>query len=81
MTDAKAEGEGGGSGVKSPPPMVDSPVKPVNGIVQPHVVPSASRPGRNTNQLNYLKNTVMKAVWKHKFCWPFKTPVDEPAKI
>jgi len=76
MTDAKAEGEGGGSGVKSPPPMVDSPVKPVNGIVQPHVVPSASRPGRNTNQLNYLKNTVMKAVWKHQFGWPFQTPVD-----
>lgn len=24
----------------------------------------------------YLKNTVMKAVWKHQFGWPFHTPVD-----
>merc|ERR550532_2626037 len=24
----------------------------------------------------YLKNTVMKAVWKHQFGWPFQTPVD-----
>ena len=32
--------------------------------------------GRNTNQLQYLKNVVMKAVWKHQFGWPFQTPVD-----
>jgi len=78
MTDVKAEGDGGGSGARSktPPPFVDSPVKPVNGIVQPHTVPPPQRPGRNTNQLNYLKNTVMKAVWKHQFGWPFQTPVD-----
>merc|ERR1719351_652790 len=24
----------------------------------------------------YLKNTVMKAVWKHQFGWPFQSPVD-----
>merc|ERR1719189_2030446 len=24
----------------------------------------------------YLKNTVIKAVWKHQFGWPFQTPVD-----
>ena len=30
------------------------------------------RPGRATNQLMYLKNTVMKAVWKHQFGWPFQ---------
>merc|ERR1719273_2680554 len=24
----------------------------------------------------YLKNTVMKAVWKHQFGWPLQTPVD-----
>merc|ERR1719336_487924 len=28
----------------------------------------------------YLKNTVMKAVWKHQFGWPFQTPVD-PNKL
>lgn len=78
MTDVKAEGDGSGSGARSktPPPFVESPVKPVNGIVQPHTVPPPQRPGRNTNQLNYLKNTVMKAVWKHQFGWPFQTPVD-----
>ena len=75
MTDVKGEGEAGG-GPKSPPPMVDTPVEPVNGVVQPHTVPPPHRPGRNTNQLNYLKNTVMKAVWKHQFGWPFQTPVD-----
>ena len=31
-----------------------------------------NRPGRATNQLMYLKNTVMKAVWKHQFGWPFQ---------
>ena len=32
----------------------------------------SNRPGRATNQLMYLKNTVMKAVWKHQFGWPFQ---------
>ncbi|XP_070531967.1 bromodomain-containing protein 2-like isoform X4 [Ptychodera flava] len=36
--------------------------------------------GRQTNQLIYLKNVVMKAVWKHQFAWPFHTPVD-PVKL
>ena len=33
-------------------------------------------PGRKTNQLNYLKTTVMKCVWKHQFGWYFHKPVD-----
>jgi len=37
-------------------------------------------PGRQTNQLIYLKNVVMKAVWKHQFAWPFHAPVD-PDKL
>ena len=78
MSETKAEGEGGAAAPrsKSPPPMDETPVEPVNGIVQPITIPPAHRPGRNTNQLNYLKNTVMKAVWKHQFGWPFQTPVD-----
>ena len=44
--------------------------------VHPPVIPHPKRPGRNTNQLAYLKNTVMKAVLKHQFGWPFQTPVD-----
>ena len=34
------------------------------------------RPGRLTNQLQYLQKTVLKAMWKHQFAWPFYTPVD-----
>ncbi len=34
------------------------------------------RPGRMTNQLQYLQKTVMKGLWKHQFAWPFHQPVD-----
>ena len=55
----------------------DEPVlEPVNGQVFPPFTPRADRPGRNTNQLKYLRDVVMKAVWKHQFGWPFQTPVD-----
>uniref|UniRef100_A0A336LYR9 CSON010958 protein n=1 Tax=Culicoides sonorensis TaxID=179676 RepID=A0A336LYR9_CULSO len=62
--------------VKEPPPRIEIPVEPVNGIVQPHVIPPPERPGRNTNQLQFLNKNVMKAVWKHQFAWPFQQPVD-----
>lgn len=61
---------------KEPPPRIEIPVEPVNGIVQPHVVPPPERPGKNTNQLQFLCKNVMKAVWKHQFAWPFQQPVD-----
>lgn len=61
---------------KEPPPRVDPAVEAVNGIVQPSVVPPPDRPGRSTNQLHFLLKTVMKAVWKHQFSWPFQQPVD-----
>ena len=48
----------------------------VNGIVQPPVVPSATKRHRNTNQLQFLLKNVMKIVWKHQFAWPFHQPVD-----
>jgi Bromodomain len=62
--------------VKEAPPKKEMPVEAVNGIVQPAVVPSPDRPGRNTNQLQFLSKNVMKAVWKHQFSWPFQQPVD-----
>ena len=67
----------GAAGMASPPPAgSDSePVyEPIGGQVFPPTNPV--KPGRNTNQLQYLKNVVMKAVWKHQFGWPFHTPVD-----
>ncbi|KAL9880263.1 homeotic protein female sterile-like isoform 4-T15 [Glossina fuscipes fuscipes] len=61
---------------QEPPPRNEPYVEPVNGIVQPPTVPPPDRPGRNTNQLQYLIKTVMKAIWKHHFSWPFQQPVD-----
>lgn len=61
---------------QEPPPRNEPYVEPVNGIVQPPTVPPPDRPGRNTNQLQYLIKTVMKTIWKHHFSWPFQQPVD-----
>ena len=58
------------------PPRIEPYVEPVNGMVQPPIVPPAERLGRNTNQLQFLLKTVMKAIWKHSFSWPFQQPVD-----
>lgn len=51
-------------------------MEPVNGVVQPPVVPPPNRPGRVTNQLQFLQKGVLKPVWKHQFAWPFQQPVD-----
>ncbi|XP_044728855.1 bromodomain-containing protein 2-like isoform X2 [Chrysoperla carnea] len=66
----------GKSETKEPPPRMDPPVEPVNGVVQPMVTPAPDRPGRVTNQLQFLQKNVLKAVWKHQFAWPFQQPVD-----
>ncbi|XP_041705386.2 bromodomain testis-specific protein isoform X4 [Coregonus clupeaformis] len=47
-------------GVNPPPPEFKNPKKP----------------GRLTNQLQYLEKVVVKALWRHNFSWPFRTPVD-----
>ena len=39
-------------------------------------MPPPNRPGRITNQLQFIKNTVIKAVIKHKMAWPFSKPVN-----
>uniref|UniRef100_A0A674GN31 Bromo domain-containing protein n=1 Tax=Taeniopygia guttata TaxID=59729 RepID=A0A674GN31_TAEGU len=40
------------------------------------LVSNPKKPGRVTNQLQYLHKVVMKALWKHQFAWPFRQPVD-----
>ena len=35
-----------------------------------------SKRGHVTNQLQYIKNIVLKGLWKHQFAWPFYQPVD-----
>ncbi|XP_030763890.1 bromodomain-containing protein 2-like isoform X2 [Sitophilus oryzae] len=62
--------------VREPPPRNEPVVEPVNGVVQPLVMPPPERPGRITNQLQFLQKTVLKAIWKHQFVWPFQQPVD-----
>lgn len=42
----------------------------------PPEVSNCKKPGRVTNQLQYLHKVVMKALWKHQFAWPFRQPVD-----
>lgn len=62
--------------VREPPPREEPDVEPINGVVQPPVIPPAHRPGRVTNQLQYLHKIVLKALLKHQFAWPFHQPVD-----
>lgn len=47
--------------------------EPVNGTPPED---TSRRQGRITNQLQFLQKNVIKAVWKHKFAWPFHQPVD-----
>merc|ERR1711892_1491316 len=38
----------------------------------PPIFKDPGEPRRNTNQLIYIKQEVMPALWLHKFGWPFK---------
>ncbi|XP_061682195.1 bromodomain testis-specific protein isoform X2 [Syngnathoides biaculeatus] len=51
----------------------------VSGNPAPPEVLNSKRPGRNTNQLQYLQKSVLKALWRHHFSWPFRQPVDAVA--
>lgn len=48
---------------------------PINGIVQPPVVPSPGRPGRVTNQLQQMKS-VVNSLWTHASSRHFREPID-----
>uniref|UniRef100_H3CKK7 Bromodomain containing 3b n=1 Tax=Tetraodon nigroviridis TaxID=99883 RepID=H3CKK7_TETNG len=51
----------------SPPSLTNPP---------PPEVSNPNKPGRKTNQLQYMQNVVVKTLWKHQFAWPFYQPVD-----
>ncbi|XP_036384420.1 bromodomain-containing protein 3b isoform X2 [Megalops cyprinoides] len=53
--------------IQSPPPGVNPP---------PPEVTNPNKPGRKTNQLQYMQNVVVKTLWRHQFAWPFYQPVD-----
>ncbi|MFT7817639.1 bromodomain-containing protein 3-like [Arapaima gigas] len=42
----------------------------------PPEVSNPNKPGRKTNQLQYMQNVVVKTLWRHQFAWPFYQPVD-----
>ena len=35
--------------------------------------------GRQTNQLKFISQVILKSLWKHNFSWPFQKPVDAEA--
>ncbi|KAJ6631738.1 hypothetical protein lerEdw1_014649 [Lerista edwardsae] len=53
---------------------IQAPQGPVN--PPPPEVTNPGKPGRKTNQLQYMQNVVVKTLWKHQFAWPFYQPVD-----
>ncbi|KAI5091471.1 bromodomain-containing protein 3 isoform X4 [Silurus meridionalis] len=59
------------SDVTSPTPEPPQIVNP-----PPPEVTNATKPGRKTNQLQYMQNVVVKTLWRHQFAWPFYVPVD-----
>ncbi|XP_023168873.2 bromodomain-containing protein 3 [Drosophila hydei] len=60
------------------PPRFEPYVQPVNGIVQPPVMPPPGRRGRRTNVLESLKS-VLKFLWKSRWSYYFRYPVDAVA--
>lgn len=38
--------------------------------------PSTSNGGHSAHQLNYIQNVIVAELWKHKYAWPFKQPVN-----
>ncbi|XP_060106426.1 bromodomain-containing protein 3 [Heteronotia binoei] len=53
---------------------IQAPQGPIN--PPPPEVTNSNKPGRKTNQLQYMQNVVVKTLWKHQFAWPFYQPVD-----
>ncbi|XP_056102213.1 bromodomain testis-specific protein isoform X2 [Rhinichthys klamathensis goyatoka] len=48
----------------------------MNGNPPPPQFKNPKKPGRLTNQLQYLEKVVVKSLWRHHFSWPFRQPVD-----
>ncbi|XP_072244856.1 bromodomain testis-specific protein [Leuresthes tenuis] len=47
-----------------------------SGNPPPPKVINPKKPGRVTNQLQYLEKVVIRALWRHQYSWPFRQPVD-----
>ncbi|XP_062398269.1 bromodomain-containing protein 3b isoform X2 [Sardina pilchardus] len=60
---------------QTPPPITNPPPPPITNPPPPEFT-NPTKPGRKTNQLQYMQNVVVKTLWRHQFAWPFYTPVD-----
>ncbi|XP_062371599.1 bromodomain testis-specific protein isoform X1 [Sardina pilchardus] len=56
--------------------MMQPPTNTTGGNPPPPEYKNPRKPGRLTNQLQYLEKVVVRALWKHHFAWPFRYPVD-----
>ncbi|XP_046691918.1 LOW QUALITY PROTEIN: bromodomain testis-specific protein [Silurus meridionalis] len=57
-------------------PTMSEPVLSMNRNPPPPEYKNHKKPGRLTNQIQYLEKVVVKALWRHQFSWPFRHPVD-----
>lgn len=64
------------TGIEETSPREEPHLEPINGVVQPPVLPRASKPGRVTNQLRFMKKHVLEPLWNHSYAKPFKKPVN-----
>ncbi|XP_017335349.1 bromodomain testis-specific protein isoform X2 [Ictalurus punctatus] len=55
---------------------MSEPVLSMNRNPPPPEYRNHKKPGRLTNQLQYLEKVVVKALWRHQLSWPFRHPVD-----
>lgn len=68
--------EAAAASIETPPDATLPPIRATTPPPPPPIFPPRDKPGRNTNQLLYIKQKVMPALWAHKFGWPFIKPVD-----
>ncbi|XP_019749417.1 bromodomain-containing protein 3-like [Hippocampus comes] len=59
------------SDTEAPAPHLENPPPPE--------VTNVHNLGRRTNQLQFMRSVVVKALWRHHFAWPFYHPVDAVA--
>ncbi|XP_062853385.1 bromodomain testis-specific protein isoform X3 [Trichomycterus rosablanca] len=55
---------------------MSEPILGVNRNPTPPEYKNPRKPGRLTNQLQYLEKVVVRALWRHQLSWPFRQPVD-----
>ncbi|XP_053492060.1 bromodomain testis-specific protein isoform X1 [Ictalurus furcatus] len=55
---------------------MSEPVLSMNRNPPPPEYRNHKKPGRLTNQLQYLEKVVVKSLWRHQLSWPFRHPVD-----